>query len=117
MSRPPRKQPRKPSLAKSPPGDLVAERRAASQKAQQEYHELQGSIRKDELQDRCWYYGEGLNSVAIWDARAGNFWTIAFAEPAKPAKPQERRPVLKKEGHGSGTNETFRPIAILEPPC
>lgn len=114
MNRPPRKSVRKTRRVTNSANHSADELRGASQKARRELSDLQESIQANELVDQCWYYGNGVNCVAVWDAQAGCFWTIAFEGGPKPA--QGRRPILRKEASGSETKEGFRPIAILERP-
>ena len=114
MNRPPRKSVRKTRVVKNSAGRSADELRGASQKAQREWSDLQESMQENELVDQCWYYGNGVNCVAVWDAQAGCFWTIAFEGGPKPTK--GGRPILVKEASGSETKEGFRPIAILECP-
>jgi hypothetical protein len=71
----------------------------------------------ESLRDGAWYRGQGRNAtVALWDACAHCFWTIAvndFADPAKfPAEPL-RQVRLKREDYFSDVNGTFRPSRAL----
>ena len=112
-----RKPTRRGGARKSAGAKLAERRRRASQKVQKDWGGLGMPIPTTELQDQCWYYGDGgQNCVAVWDAQLGCFWTVEFEskDPPKNRATKVRCPRLKQEGHISATKGCFRPIAILE---